>query len=381
MQTMQPSIMLGSYVWAQDRLPIDEFQLRTDDIRQHMSRNGWKGLLVYGDAREHAALAYFSNFIPRMRWGMALFAQDGEPRLLCSMSTRDVPAMRSMTWIADVRSGWEWDKAFDPWFDRFDGETVPLGTIGFDRMALALSQSVRRSLGERFTLLRADDLLKIPRSAKRPRELSMMRRSCEVLDAAANAFVASWRRNQAPETAALDAERTARAMAAQDVRTLVSLDGGRTLLPFQGKFEAVAKPLVGYIAVKVAGYWADMFIAAGMPTVPVACQAEAALDALVAAVRPGVAAADLYQRAIATLRPYKLHPVLGGSVGHGIGLSLHEGPEFGEGCPVSLEEDGIYCLQVGLADPPPSYILISAIIRTTAKGAEVLARSPSAIAS
>jgi Xaa-Pro aminopeptidase len=381
MRTMQPSIMLGSYVWAQDRLPIDEFQLRVDDVRQHMSRNAWKGLLVYGDAREHAALAYLTNFIPRMRWGMALFARDGEPRLLCSMSTRDIPAMRTMTWIADVRSGWEWDKAFDPWFERFDGEALGLGTIGFDRMALTLSQSVRRSLGERFTLQRVDDLLNIPRSAKRPRELSAMRRSCEVLNAAANTFVASWRQNQAPETAALAAERTARAMAAQDVRALVSVDGGRNLLPFQGRFEAVAKPLAGYLAVKVAGYWADLFVTAGMHAAPVARQAEAALDALVTAVRPGVAAADLHQRTIAALRPYTLHPILSGSVGHGIGLSLHEGPEFGDGCPASLVEDGIYSLQVGLADPPSNHILISAIVRATAKGAEVLARSPSALAS
>jgi Xaa-Pro aminopeptidase len=381
MQTMQPSIMLGSYVWAQDRLPIDEYQLRVDDIRLHMSRHGWKGLLIYGDAREHAALAYLTNFIPRMRWGMALMARDGEPRLLCSMSPRDIPAMRTMTWIADVRSGWEWDKAFDPWFERFEGETLALGTIGFNHMALALSQSVLRSLGKRFTLRRADDLLKIPRSAKRPRELSMMRRSCEVLDAAANAFVESWRRNRAPEIAALDGERTARAMAAQDVRTLVSLDGGRTLAPFQGRFEGNAKPLAGYIAVKIEGYWADMFITAGTRAVAAAHQADAALDALVAAVLPGVVAADVHHLATAALGPFELHPVLGGSVGHGIGLSPREGPEFGEGCRVILEEDGIYALQVGLADPPSSYILISAIVRNTPRGAEVLARSPSALTS
>ncbi len=379
MQTMQPSIILGSYGWAQDRLPIDEFQLRVDDVRQHMSRKGWKGLLIYGDAREHAALAYLTNFIPRMRWGLALMAGDGDPRLLCSMSTRDIPAMRSMTWIADVRSGWEWDKAFDPWFGQFDGETAVLGTIGFDRMAFALSQSVRRSLGGRFQLERADDVLKIPRNAKRPRELSMMRRSCEVLETAASAFVESWRRNRAPEIAALDGERAARGMAAQDVRTLVSHDGGRTLVPFQGRFDTGALPLAGYIAVKVQGYWADMFVAAGVQLQHVAHRAEAALDALVAAIRPGVVASDARQRAIEALGRFKLHPVLCGSVGHGIGLSLHEGPEFDEGCRLILEEDGIYALQVGLADPLSGYALKSAIVRNTARGAEVLARSPSSV--
>src|SRR5271170_5908500 len=175
MQTMHPSIMLGSYVWAQDRLPYDEFTLRLDDLRAAMARDGWQAVLAYGDAREHAALAYLSNFIPRMRWGMALLPRTGEPRLLCSMSTRDLPAMRTMTWIADVHSGWEWDKAFDPWIERLKGDTtVPLGTIGFDIMAPVLLQAVRRSLGERFTLQRADDVLDGARR-KRPRELTMLR--------------------------------------------------------------------------------------------------------------------------------------------------------------------------------------------------------------
>ncbi len=67
-----------------------------------MERNGWPAVLVYGDVRDHAALAYLSNFIPRVRWGMALLPRSGDARLLCAMSTRDLPAMRTLTWIADV---------------------------------------------------------------------------------------------------------------------------------------------------------------------------------------------------------------------------------------------------------------------------------------
>ena len=59
-----------------------------------MDQNGWKAVLVYGDVREHAALAFFSNFIPRVRWAMALLPRSGDARLVCAMSTRDLPAMR-----------------------------------------------------------------------------------------------------------------------------------------------------------------------------------------------------------------------------------------------------------------------------------------------
>jgi Xaa-Pro aminopeptidase len=379
MQTMQPSIMLGSYVWAQDRLPHDEFVLRLDDLRAAMDRHGWQAVLVYGDAREHAALAHVSNFIPRMRWGMALLPRTGDARLLCSMSTRDLPAMRTMTWIADVHSGWEFEKAFDPWFERLrDERTVELGTIGFDIMAPALHQSVRRSLGDRFRLQRADDFLAIPARRKRPRELTMIRASCKVLEAAAKTFADSWRGCREPETAALDAERVARSRAAQDVRTLVSLDGGRTLVPFQGGFAKCAGPLVGYIAVKVAGYWADMFMTINdHAATPASRHAEAALDALVASVRPGAQSGAIYAHAIDALRPFELHPVLGASVGHGIGLSLHEGPEFRAAGDTALVEDGVYTLQVGMADAESGNVLMSAIVHNTARGAEVLARSSS----
>jgi len=379
MQTMQPCVTIGSYTWAQDRLPYDEFTLRLEALHAAMDRNGWPAVLVYGDVREHAALAYLSNFIPRVRWGMALLPRSGEARLLCAMSTRDLPAMRTLTWIADVRSGMgpEWEKSFDPWFEPLKTErTVELGTLGFDIMAPVLQQSVQRSLGERFVLRRADDVLTVPPHRKRPRELTMMRASCKLLQTAADAFVDNWRKSGEPETAALDAERLARSLAAQDVRTLVSLDGGRTLVPYRGLFEKKAGPLVAYLAVKVMGYWADMFITVDENRSPALQKTEAALDTLIAAVRPGVRAADLYAKAIATLAPLQLHPALSASVGHGIGLSLNEQPEFRAGDTSELAPDGVYGLQVGIADAQAGNALLSAIVRCTAKGAEVLVRSP-----
>jgi Xaa-Pro aminopeptidase len=244
-------------------------------------------------------------------------------------------------------------------------------------MAPVLRAAVRRSLGDRFALQRGDDVVANPGRRKRPRELTMMRASCKLLEAAAKIFMESWRSNHEPETAALDAERLARSLAAQDVRTLVSLDGGRTLVPFQGRFEKCAGPLVGYLAVKVVGYWADMFVTVDDgPATAALRRAEAALDAIIANMHPGARTEALHTKAVSALAPHKLHPVLGGSVGHGIGLSLHEGPEFSAAGDAALVEDGVYTVQVGVADAAAGNALLSAIVRSTAKGTEVLARSP-----
>jgi Xaa-Pro aminopeptidase len=381
MRTMQPCVTIGSYTWAQDRLPGDEFTLRVDALRLAMEQHGWLAVLAYGDVREHAALAYLSNFIPRVRWGMALLPRSGDARLVCAMSTRDLPAMRSLTWIADVRSGMgpEWQNAFDPWFERFAAEPAPqkLGTLGFDLMAPVLHDAVRRSLGERFVLQRADDIVTVPPQRKRPRELTLLRASCKLLQDAATVFAETWRESGEPETAALAAERAARSRAAQDVRTLVSLDGGRTLVPYRGRFDKAAGPLVGYLAVKMMGYWADLFVTLddGVPT-PARRRVDAALEALIAAMRPGLRAGDLQAKALAALAPLRLHPALSQSVGHGIGLSLHEAPELRADVDAALVEDGVYTVQIGIADSEAGHALVSAIVRNRPNGAEVLVRSP-----
>jgi len=126
------------------------------------------------------------------------------------------------------------------------------------------------------------------------------------------------------------------------------------------------------------GYWSDVFVTADARRSPALCRAEAALDALIAAVRPGASTGELYTLAAAALEA-RLHPVLNGGVGHGIGLSLNEPPGFRPGGDAELVEDGVYTLQVGVADSEVGNALLSAIVRNTARGAVVLVRSPEPI--
>jgi Xaa-Pro aminopeptidase len=376
MRTVHPCIMIGSYGWEQDRVPRDEFQIRMAALNGLMDAKGWKAMLIFGDAREHSDLAFFSNFVPRLRWGMALLPRSGEPRLLVSMSSRDMPAMRLATWIPDVMTGWTWDTSFDPWLARLTSDApADLGTVRFDLMRPPLMGSLEQSLGNRFRLVAADADVAALR-ATRPRERSLMCEAASLAQDAGAELLAAWRRGAGIEAAALDAELAARRKGAQDVRTLVSLDGGRTLVPYQGLFEKKAGPLVAYLAVKTMGYWADMFITVDEGRSQALQNTEAALDTLIAAVRPGARAGELYDATINALRPLPLHPALSQSIGHGIGLSLNEQPELRAGNKSELVEDGIYTLQVGVADANAGNALQSAVIRCAANGAEVLVRSP-----
>jgi Xaa-Pro aminopeptidase len=370
MRTMHPCIMIGSYGWEQDRVPRDEFQIRIDALHRVMEERDLAAVLIYGDAREHAALAWFSNFIPRLRWAMALLPRKSEPRLLTSMSPRDIPAMRQMTWMADVMSGWNWESAFDPWLARLGAAAGRIGTVGFDLMRPALLQSVERSLGNRFSLQAVDDDVAAVRS-RRPRELSLVREACKVVEAGAVAMRNAWRGGLGNEAAALEGERVARALAAQDVRTLVSHDGGRTLSPFRGTFETRAAPFLGYIAVKHMGYWAELFVSEADPASAVARRAEAGLAALLQAIEQGEAAA-LHEKAIQALGGYALHPALEGSLGRRIGLSLDEGGELSADNNKKPARGDIHALHVGCYDPQAGGAIASTMMTLTAKGLEIL---------
>lgn len=370
MQTMHPCIMLGSYVLDRDRLPEDEFRIRMDDVYRSMDERGLAALIVYGDAREHFALAYLSNFIPRMRWGMALFTRAGPPRLLCSMSSRDMPAMRTMTWIESVFSGWEW-KWFDEWVATLRSPAM-IGTIGFDLMAPALHRSVEKSLGGGFELNDAADILDRRSRKKRPREIALLKSAAAITQSAIAVFANSWRSTHDPERAALEAERYARMQAAQDVRTMVSFDEGATIEPYRGNFDTKTSLLCGYIAVKFSGYWAGGFVSVDAPR-DLSRRAEAALDRLVATMRPGLSARSL-RESVSSGTDLQFHPYLSDSVGSAVGLSLHEAPELSAGLDTVIETDQVYALQTGFVGGEAG-AFASAMVHVRRGGVEVMLRS------
>jgi Xaa-Pro aminopeptidase len=374
MRTVHPSIMIGSYVLDQDRVPRDEFLIRQNALNAVMDAQGLKAMLIYGDAAEHSALAWFSNFAPRLRWGMALMPREGEPRLLISMSSRDVPAMKLMTWIPDVLSGWTWDSAFNPWLTRLQAEhPIALGTVGFDLMRQPLFRSLEKSLGNRFRLQAADAEVAALRTL-RPREHTQIRDAVNLMQSAATAFAQVWRGGADIEAAALAGERTARMKAAQDVRTLVSFDGGRTLSPYRGAFTARPASLVGYIAVKHRGYWAETFVTDGDGTSTIQQRTRAALDSLLQMAGPGVGAAAMHAKALEQIG-VSLHPVLSGIVGRRIGLSLNEGGDLAAGSGHVLKQGEVYALHLGAQYPAGGGALASAMVMITAGGAEILCRS------
>ena len=122
-------------------------------------------------------------------------------------------------------------------------------------------------------------------------------------------------------TALLAGERAAIDRGAQDIRTLFSLDGGRTLRPFETLDDRRVDPLQVYVAVRKFNYWAEGFACISNEPQPAAALAALLLDNALSAIRPGVPLAQL-SKILAVGAPYRVHPVTQGALVSPIGLSL-----------------------------------------------------------
>jgi hypothetical protein len=367
MQTTHPSIMLGSYIWDEDRLPRDEFDARLAALRVAMEQRNWSAVMIYGDAREHGDLAFFTNFIPRMRWAMAVLPREGEPRLLASMSSRDMPAMRTMTWIGDVKSGWEW-KYVEDCVDRLP-KPGAIGAIGFDLMTPLLYGRLEATLSGRHALETADDLAQSARRVHRPRETALIALAADATRTAAEAMKTSWSAGADIESVALAGERAARRLAAQDVRTLVSRDGGLTLEPYSARFDRRPERLLAYVAVKMMGYWGEQFVTADDD--PLRSRAQAQMDEILAAFAPDLSIGEIERR---VGRPLRGAPqFLGESLGHKIGLSLDEGDALTRNA--RIRPDVVYALRTAAIDEAGRAAVVSATALVAQNGStRILAR-------
>jgi len=78
-----------------------------------------------------------------------------------------------------------------------------------------------------------------------------------------------------------------------------------------------------------------------------------ASDAAIKAIKPGARCGDLYELAAAIIRKAGFgHMIPSVMIGHGIGLTQHEGPEIREGSDVTLEAGMVVTIEPWIVDLP-----------------------------
>jgi len=365
MLTSHPTLLIGPSDWDAEIMPKDEFTQRIDAL--------WRAFpeapcaIVYGNPAHHAELAYLTNLVPKLEAAIALIMRDGNHEIHLGGGPNMLGAAKSLTWIEDIkplRGGQAIGRRALEARVSFPG--VPL-IIGDGYMPMTLHQGIDEAIGEQaldattqvWTLMRCPS----------PHEISAVRESAFALNGAMTAIADARKAGAGVTEAVLVGEREANRRGAQDVRTLFSLDGGRTLQPFTTKIETRVDPFQVYVAARRFNYWTEGFLLLSDNRLPVAAKAKELLRQALAAIKPGAKPADVAELISARSKPYRPHPVTARACISRVGLALEEPPHTKPGA--TFEHGDIYSVRVGIANGT-EHAIVSAMVRVREGGTDML---------
>jgi hypothetical protein len=256
---MHPTVLIGHADWDSARIPQEEFAGRVGKLWKLWPRA--RGALVYGDAADNTALAWLIYFTPKLEPGIALIPRSGAPRLMVGGGPNMLASAKPLTWVTDIVSLRPTEKTIAQWLGEIGGDADCV-CIGIDAMPTRL----RRELDAAFSGRTPDDettRLQPLIEHKSARELACIRDAETTLQVALDAMVEAQRARKGVTDVLLAGEHAAIRSEVQDVRTLYSLDGGRTYRPFSVPVATVTDPLAVYVAVRRFGYWVDRQVTLG----------------------------------------------------------------------------------------------------------------------
>jgi hypothetical protein len=298
MLTPHPTLLIGPSDWDAERMPRAEFARRIDALWAHAPAA--ERAIIYGNSRYHAELAYFTNLIPKLGPAVALLSRTGPHRMFVGDAANMLAAARPLTWIEDVASMKDATTAIAA---GAAGQRSLL--IGADYMPLALRGSITDALGKDASVADATAQVWSQMRRKSRHELDAIDAAVKATGVARNAMREVLLAGAGVTDVILAGERAASAAGAQDVRTLFSLDSGRTLQPFDVPINQQADPLLAYMAIRRFNYWAECFPLFTTRPEPTGLYQKAwgAMLSARPAIRAGVATDEIAQLIAAAIEP------------------------------------------------------------------------------
>jgi hypothetical protein len=364
MFTVHPTLLIGPSDWQPQHAGYADYARRIDELWRATRARGVPNAVVFGSPAHHAELAYFTNFVPKLEPAVALLRRIGEPRLFVAGGLNMLDAARPLTFVADLAPLNALGAALK------QTGASPALPIGGGAMPTALHRTITDALGGAVQDATAQVWALMQRKSRS--EIEAIRTACAILDQAMADAAKAHHAGAHVTTAVLAGERAANQAGAQDVRTLFSLDGGRTLRPFEGLVEKAIEPLQLYIAVRHANYWAEGFAFLSSQPSATADKATALLHSALTTIKAGTPANDLAATIAVAIAPLRIHPAAA-SIINPIGLALEEPPHTD--MPQMLSAGEVYSLKIGLTDGADDNAIVSAMLVVHEDGNEVLWRS------
>lgn len=259
----------------------------------------------------------------------------------------------------------------------FSANLMSFGTHAFLRKELPLGTE----------LVAADGVVETLRMVKSPAEVDLIRRAVETNSRAFARALKTLKAGMTEGDLAAEIDYQMRQQGAEGVcfETIVA-SGERAALPHARPTRAAIQPdrlLLIDMGACQDGYASDMTrtVGVGKPSRRLRAAYGAVLESQLAAIdaiRPGVTVEKVDRAARKILRQHGLEKAFVHSLGHGLGLEIHEGPRLGRGEKTKLEPGMAITIEPGVYLPGDYGIRIEDTVLVTATGAEVLTPTPKA---
>ena len=223
------------------KIPKQEFEARSEKIKEAMKKDQIDVVLVYGDEYRKENLRYVSNYWPIFERGALLLALQGDPIVLCApegeMVAKEMSVWSDIRLVPDflcvtVPDSIEYPNARYTNFKALANELIlkgkleKLGIVGMDAMSVGLYNSITAAfvcaVGD------ANDILFEVRKTKSENELACLQEAARIADAGIKALVQAEIIGLTELEASAIAESTARRMGAEHIIFSVFGSGERT---------------------------------------------------------------------------------------------------------------------------------------------------------
>ena len=93
----------GLITWDKTELPPAVFDRRLAVVREELTKQDLPALVVYSDVWRSNQGRYLTNLMPYWNRALIVIPREGAPILLCGLSPRVYPWIKSVTIIEDIR--------------------------------------------------------------------------------------------------------------------------------------------------------------------------------------------------------------------------------------------------------------------------------------
>ncbi|MFH1487735.1 MAG: M24 family metallopeptidase, partial [Pseudomonadota bacterium] len=358
METLQPTLKRGRDVWDRINMPEMEFHRRMEKIREEMQKESIDCILLYGKgANEYGNPCYLSNFATKMpRGALVAVPLKGDITLIVDGFSRDQPAVKSVTWIDNIRSCRD---VAQECLDLLKEQNLIPSTLGFaglkELMPCPQFQSVSKALGQ-CKIIDAQPMINRMRMVKSFREQDQIRRSSRIIQRAFDRVCGSPLPEMNERVLEATLDYIARMEGAEDIRILVArpMERGWTMRPAEHRGISEGEDIITYVAVAFERYWSEgirTFAAGPSHFKEKTSEGAAALyENILQMIEPGVAVAQIYNDALGEIQKSPMEYLPHYGLGQGIGLSPRELPGIAMESQDHFIENMCFTLRLALKD-------------------------------